>query len=260
MKTSKDEKKTEDDFATARTEVERAAQHYYHTPQQLGIDNRTKRYVLERCAPYIRGPRVLELGYVDGLWTDEILARGCKVDLVEGAARHVDHANKRYTGDGDVRVFHRLFQEFEPDTTYDTIVAGDMLRYLPDPAAFLVHANDWLNDDGCLIATIPNSRSLHRRIGSLMNMEPTPADANQRDLEVGNRCSYDRYEFRHLLIQSGFEVEVLRGCFLKPLSSAQMQDWNDDLLRAFLEIGDELEDYCWFIYAVCRRRRVKRVG
>lgn len=258
MKTFKDKKNGEDAFATARTEVERAAQHYYHTPLQTGIDNRTKRYVLERCAPYIRGPRVLELGYVDGLWTDEMLAHGHKVDLVEGAERHVEHAARRYRDNPDVRVFHKLFQEFEPDTTYDTVIAGDMLRYLPDPAAFLVRVGDWLNPDGCLIATIPNSRSLHRRIGALMNLEPTPTNANQRDLEVGNRCSYDRYEFRHLLIQSGFEVKVLRGCFLKPLSSGQMQDWNDDLLRAFLDIGDELEDYCWFIYAVCHKRRVEK--
>jgi trans-aconitate methyltransferase len=241
----------------ARSEVERASQHYYHTPLQAGIDNRTKQFVVERCAPYIRGPLVLELGYVDGLWTDEILGQGCKVDIVEGAARHVEHAGKRYAHNADVRVFHQLFQEFEPDTTYDTIVAGDMLRYLPDPAAFLVHVNGWLKDGGSLIATIPNSRSMHRRIGALMNLEPTPTNVNQRDLEVGNRRSYDRYEFRHLLIQGGFEIKVLRGCFLKPLSSAQMQDWNDELLRAFLEIGDELEDYCWFIYAVCHKRLVQ---
>jgi trans-aconitate methyltransferase len=239
----------------ARSEVERASQHYYHTPLQLGIDNRTKQFVVERCAPFIRGPAVLELGYVDGLWTDEILRQGCEVDIVEGAARHVEHASKRYAGNSHVSVFHQLFQEFEPEKSYDTIVAGDMLRYLNDPVAFLVQTKTWLKDNGCLIATIPNNRSMHRRIGSLMDMEPTPSDANQRDLEVGNRRSYDRYDFRHLLIQGGFEVQVLRGCFLKPLSSAQMQDWDHRLLRAFLELGDELEDYCWFIYAVCRPNR-----
>jgi hypothetical protein len=37
------------------------------------------------------------------------------------------------------------------------------------------------------------------------------------------------------------------------LSSAQMQDWPDDLLRAFLRAGDELEDYCWFLYALATR-------
>ena len=110
-----------------------------------------------------------------------------------------------------------------------------------------------MNDDGRLIATLPNSRSLHRRIGALMNLESTPVQANQRDQEVGNHRGYDRYEFRHLLLEGGLEIEMLRSCFLKPLSSAQMEGFSDQLLRAFLDVGDELEDYCWFLYAICRR-------
>ena len=242
-----------DELSAARAEVERAAQHYYHTPLQAGIDNRTKGYIVERCAPYIQGPHVLELGYVDGLWTSEILARECSLDIVEGATRHVEHASKNFGSNPKVRIFHTLFQQFEPDTAYDTVIAGDMIRYLPEPATFLERVRGWLKDDGRLIATIPNSRSLHRRVGALMNLEATPVDANQRDIEVGNRRSYDRYEFRNLLMQGGFEVTEIHGCFLKPLSSSQMQDWDERLLRAFLEIGNELEDYCWFIYAVCRK-------
>jgi hypothetical protein len=33
-----------------------------------------------------------------------------------------------------------------------------------------------------------------------------------------------------------------------------MEGWDDALLRAFLMIGDELEDYCWFLYAICAKR------
>jgi trans-aconitate methyltransferase len=194
---------------------------------------------------------VLELGYVDGLWTDAILAKGYQVDIVEGALRHVEHAQSRYANTPNVKVNYSLFQEFEPQEKYNTIVAGDILRYLPDPVEFLRSAGNWLAADGRLIATVPNSRSLHRRIGTLMNMETTPVDPNQRDREVGNLRAYDRYDFRNLLQQSGLNVKAIHGCFLKPLSSAQMQDWNDELLRAFLDVGDELEDYCWFIYAIC---------
>jgi SAM-dependent methyltransferase len=247
------EHSSQDALEAARAEVERAAAHYYHTPQQLGIDNRTKRFVIERCAPFVKGPKVLELGYVDGEWTDIILAHAPSVDIVEGASRHVEHARARYAGNARLRVFHSLFQEFEPDDKYDTVIAGDMLRYLPDPVSFLKQVRDWLQDDGRLIATIPNSRSLHRRVGSLMNMESTPTQLNQRDIEVGNRRTYDRYEFRSLMVQSGYTIQQLRGCFLKPLSSTQMENWSDELLRAFLDIGDELEDYCWFIYAICQK-------
>jgi hypothetical protein len=86
-----------------------------------------------------------------------------------------------------------------------------------------------------------------------MGMEGRPTDSNARDREVGNRRTYDRYEFRELLKQAGLRVELLQGCFLKPVSSAQMADWSDDLLRALSAVGDELQDYGWFMYAVCTR-------
>lgn len=234
-------------------EVERAAQHYYHTPLQLGIDRRTKQFIVDRCLPFVRGPRVLDLGYVDGQWADLLLQQGLLVDIVEGASSHVDAARQRYAHNPSVRVFHALFQSFQPDTSYDTIIAGDMVRYLDEPEHFLRLASRWLQDAGHLIVTVPNSRSLHRRIGSLMNLEPAPTRPNARDVEVGNRRSYDRYEFRHLLLNSGLDILALHGCFLKPLSSVQMEHWSDDLLRAFCHLGDELEDYAWFLYAICRR-------
>lgn len=233
-----------------RDEVERASQHYYHTDLQRGIDNRTKQFMVERILPFLQGPHVLDLGYVDGLWTDAFLAKGFAVDVVEGAARHIEHLRQRYAQLSRVRGFHCLFQEYQPDRAYDTVVAGDMLRYVPDPRAFLEQVRGWLRPGGTLIATVPNSRSLHRRIGALIGMERRPTDANARDREVGNLRSYDRYEFRDLLLSAGYCVQLVQGCFLKPLSSSQMKNWDDRLLRAFLEVGDELQDYCWFLFGV----------
>lgn len=242
------------DSQSTLAEVERAAGHYYHTPLQLGIDNRTKAFVIEKCRPYLRGPRVLEFGYVDGLWTDVLVSLGLEVEVVEGARRHVMHARERYAGNPSVTVHHGLFEEFRPQGRFDTVVCGDMLRYLEHPVEFLARCAGWLNPGGRLIATVPNSRSLHRRVGAFMQMESRPTEANQRDLEVGNRRSYDRYELRHELQSAGLRVIEVRGCFLKPLSSAQMADWSDDMLRAFLHVGEELEDYSWFLYAVAEPR------
>jgi hypothetical protein len=242
-----------EDLGAVRAEVERMAGHYYFTPQQTGIDRRTRQFIIDRCLTYVRGGHVLNLGYVDGQWADDLLGLGCRLDIVEGAERHADHARSRYTGNPAVRVFHKLFQEFEPDTRYGTIVAGDMIRYLHQPTELLGRARHWLDKDGHLIVTVPNSRSLHRRIGAHMDMVPVPHERNEQEQEIGLLRSYDRYEFRDLLQRSGLDVVALHGCFLKPLSSSQMENWSDELLRAFLEVGNELEDYCWFIYAVCRK-------
>jgi trans-aconitate methyltransferase len=226
---------------------------YYYSAQQQSIDRRTKRFVIERCAPFVSGPAVLDLGYVDGDWTDLVLSRHGSSDIVEGREDHVRRARERYSCRADVRIFHARFEEFAPDRTYNTIIAGDMLRYVHEPSAYLRKLSGWLVSPGRLIVTVPNSRSLHRRVGTLMGMEAHPVAASSRDIEVGNLKSYDRYDLRREIIAAGLRILELRGCFLKPLSSAQMMDWNDDLLRAFLEVGDELEDYAWFLYAICCR-------
>ena len=237
----------------AQEAVDEASRKYYHGELQAGIDNRIKRLVIERCIPYVRGPRVLDLGYIDGTWTDALLTAGHRVHLVEGASRHIEHARSRYAGRSDVEISHALFEEFTPSGRYDSIVAGDMLGCLDDPVGFLTSATEWLAPDGVLIATVPNSRSLHRRVGVLMNVEATPDVVNPLYTTVGNRWSYDRYLLRRHLRTAGLEVLMLRGCFLKPLPSDQIKHWDDALLRAFLDIGDELEDYTYYIYAACRK-------
>lgn len=230
-----------------------AGSSYYYSDQQQGIDRRLKNLIIQRCLPHLRGPSVLDLGYVDGSWTDPILERGWTVHIVEGAERHVQHARQRYADRKDVQIEHVRFEDFRAKRQYDCIVAGDILRYVPEPVAFLRLLREALTPAGRLIATVPNSRSLHRRIGTLLGMETHPAAANMRDKEVGNLRSYDRYQLRHELTSAGLRVLELRGCLLKPLASEQMCDWSDELLGAFLEIGDELEDYAWFLYGICER-------
>lgn len=233
-------------------EVERASRHYYYSKQQLGIDRKTKAFVIERCKPFIKGPDTLSLGYVDGDWIDVVLGLGCNVDIVEGAKAHIRHAIKHYGKNPKVSIHHDLFQQFKPAKKFDTIIAGDMIRYLDQPAHFLSRARAWLKPHGHLIVTVPNCKSMHRRIGVLMQLEPSPESKNARDREVGNRRSYGRNGLRRLLIKSGFKMVEIKGCFLKPLSSKQISNWEPALLKAFLDIGDELQDYCWFLYAFCK--------
>jgi 2-polyprenyl-3-methyl-5-hydroxy-6-metoxy-1,4-benzoquinol methylase len=227
-------------------------QDYYYSDQQRGIDRRTKALVVRRCLPFIKGAAVLDLGYVDGCWTDEILRLGYSSDIVEGNSKHIEYARAAYAGNAMVRIQQSSFEEFAPARQYNTIIAGDMLQYVEDSIGFLRKMSGWLAPQGRLIVTVANSRSLHRRIGSLLGMENHPTDSNTRDQQVGNLRQYDRYKLRQELLAAGLTPIELRGCFLKPLSSTQIAGWSDALLEAFLEMGDELEDYAWFLYAICQ--------
>src|SRR5262249_698485 len=69
-----------------------------------GIDRRVKNLIVQRCLPFLRGPCVLDLGYVDGSWTDPVLARGWTSDIVEGAERHVAYARHPYPARTDLPI------------------------------------------------------------------------------------------------------------------------------------------------------------
>jgi len=237
---------------TDQEQLDASSEKYYYSPK-MSIDNRLRKYLIERCLPYSRGPRVLELGFMDGQWTDRFLARSYTVDIVEGARKQYERAVEIYRGNQSVRAFHSLFEDFIPDTKYDTILAGGMIKHLPDPAKFLVSLRNWLQDDGVLLATTPNGASLHRRVGAYMDLLPTPESLTPADLEVSNLRVYNRYTFRHELQQGGWKVMHLKGAAFKPVSTEMMAEWSDELLNALDQVAEELQDYAWYIYAICRK-------
>jgi hypothetical protein len=87
-----------------------------------------------------------------------------------------------------------------------------------------------------------------------MGLERTPNELNARALQTEALRLYDKYELRAILLDAGFRVESVSGCFLKPLPNKQMEDWSDELLRAFLLVGDELGDYCKELIAIAEWR------
>jgi 2-polyprenyl-3-methyl-5-hydroxy-6-metoxy-1,4-benzoquinol methylase len=63
---------------------------------------------------------------------------------------------------------YSTFETFEPGRKFDCIHMGGMLKHLDDPVALLRRSREWLSPKGRLIATTPNARSLHRRVGVYM--------------------------------------------------------------------------------------------
>ena len=236
---------------TSQPALDMASQNYYYSSQQTGIDNRFRERMIRRCLRYLKGPSVLELGFMDGQWTDHFLALGLQVTVVEGAARMAGFARTKYAGNRADEVIHSLFEHFEPRKKYDTILMGGMLKHLPDPDALLRRARSWLNHEGILIATTPNPRSLHRRIGTHMGILETPESLTEADRAVANLRHYDRYEFKYLLERNGYRVRELNTSMLRFVSGDKMQSWDDELLDALDTITNEISDYGWYIYAIC---------
>jgi SAM-dependent methyltransferase len=233
-------------------ELNRTAQNYYFGSQQTGIDNRCRARMIERCLTAVRPGRVLELGFMDGQWTDRFLDIGCRVTVVEGAARNLEFGLAKYASRPEITFVHSTFESFEPKEQYETILMGGMLKHLDDPTQFLRRSRGWLKAGGLLIATTPNAKSLHRRVGVYMNLLKDIDDLSPADREVGNLKHYDLASFRSLLTEGGYSIEQIATAVIKPVSSELMQRWSDELLDALDSVANEIPDYGWYIYALCR--------
>ena len=234
-------------------ELDAAAKSYYFSQQQTGIDNRCRERMIDRCLRNLPPGNVLELGFMDGQWTDRFLAIGCRVTVVEGARSNFEYGRQKYAGRGDVEMVHSTFESFEPGRKFDCIHMGGMLKHLDDPVALLRRSRKWLAPGGgLLIATTPNARSLHRRVGVYMGLLHDLTDLSETDRKVGNLRHYDIKSFRALLTDGGYAVEEIATAGIKPVSSDRMQDWPDELIGALDKVATEIPDYGWYVYALSR--------
>lgn len=51
---------------------------------------------------------------------------------------------------------------------FDVIFAGELIEHLPNPGLFIENCRKWLKDDGVLILTTPNARSIFKFTGDFI--------------------------------------------------------------------------------------------
>lgn len=199
---------------------------------------------------YPRLGTVLELGCADGLMTKEILGISKKLDVVEGSASYIRNAKKRLGKKvKDVRFYHSLFKDYEPDTKYDMIILSSILHELDDPILVLKKVRTWLKKGGVIYVNVPNAISLHRRIGRLMGVLKNEYAFTVRDTQFLHQRLYDQKSLRATVKKAGFSIIEEGGFFLKALSNSQMMNWDQKLLDAFNAVGKELDpSLCAEIY------------
>ncbi len=235
--------------------IESAGHKYYYTPEQE-FDDINKKMVIDEMQNFIKPGRILELGYTNNIWTEALLCGG-GVDIIEASINHVKRARSDFSDDSKVRVIQTLFEDYIPEKQYDTILMSGVIKHLPNDVDFLKIAKGWLKPDGVVIACTPNSRSFHRRLGAYIGLELSPDMQNKRDKEVFNVHLYDRFKWRAIFVEAGYEVIKIKGIFLKILSTEQMiylgQKYDIiKIMEGLRQLGEELQDYAWYLLLVAR--------
>jgi 2-polyprenyl-3-methyl-5-hydroxy-6-metoxy-1,4-benzoquinol methylase len=123
---------------------------------------------------------------------------------------------------------------------FDMIVATHVLEHVEDPVAVLKRARGWLTPRGRVLIIVPNATSLHRQLAVRMAIQPTVYSFSPRDRQVGHVRVYDLQSLRRDIEAAGLTVVAQRGLFLKILPNHMMAGFSDELLRALVDISDDL--------------------
>ncbi|MBI2426792.1 MAG: class I SAM-dependent methyltransferase [Candidatus Kerfeldbacteria bacterium] len=210
----------------------------------------TSRY--RSLKPYFRGKICLELGCADGQGTKHLLSYFDHVTAVDGSASSIKALQERYKNP-KLSAVTSLFEAFETDVKYDTIVMEHILEHVEHPIEILRRSQKWLNRDGVILVDVPNARSLHRQAGVHMGLLKKCTDLNKADLSIGHRRVYTLETLQKDIEKSGLCVLETGGFFIKPLSNKQIEDsWSEALIDAYYTLGAEYPDIAAEIFAVCK--------
>ena len=235
----------------AESELERINSIAERSLYGAGLNEHAVRYSFEIFSRFIRGETILEMGPAEGIMTELLTQLGKKTTMVEGAECFCADLRQRFPAS---RVIHSLFEDYEPDERLDNIILGHVLEHVADPVHILRKVAAWLSPEGRILATVPNSRSMHRQAAVIMGLLTFEEELNDTDRYHGHRRVFNPETFRQAFLEAGLAIEVFGGYWLKPLSNRQIEEtWTEEMLHAFMQLGERYPDIAGEIYIVARR-------
>jgi len=174
--------------------------------------------------------------------------------VVDGSEYYINTVRKSLSRK-NVRYHVSLFEDFETDEKFETIILARILEHLENPIALLKKARNWLTKKGGMHIIVPNATSLHRRIGKAMGLLKELNDFSERDRQLGHKRVYDKKLLLEHVNKANLKVERLQGILLKPLSNAQMMSWPKELIDALFIVGSEMPpEHCNELYLKCSKK------
>ena len=217
----------------------------YESEKLAGANELYHIYVRDSLIPQEGGESALELGCGKGLWTKVLCERYDSVDIVDGSGALLEKVlleNRNCRA--NVKTHEALVEDFiqAADSKWQHIYMTFLLEHLHDPVTALRKIKDRLSGDGCLFVAVPNADSLHRIIALRMGMIESTGQLSENDKLVGHRRIYTLKLLREQLTAANFRITEEKTVGLKPLNLGQMEDWSDELVKAFCKSGDLTPD------------------
>lgn len=254
-----DEKSRQDSFPWERSK--------YHTDYNAVLAH----YKVLSCLENAPGNSLLDLACGDGLMTAMFAKQYERVVGVDASGAHIAEARLRLP---QARFFESLIEDFEIDETFDAVFLLDILEHVIDPISILEKAASFLNPGGRLIAHVPNTVAINRRLAVLMGTLTSCQELSPFDIHIaGHRRTYQLSTLVADMEAAKLSVRETGGIFYKILSTAQMdwflknglwedggfgwgrvgeekaKDWKAEFCRASYELGKQHPEDCNIIFA-----------
>jgi SAM-dependent methyltransferase len=189
--------------------------------------------------------RVLELGLGHGFTAPLFRAASDEYVVVDGSKIVIERfrrASPDFTGE----IVDAYFEDYEPAQPFDVIVMGFILEHVEDPDLVLKRYRKFLKPGGKLYVTVPNAKSLNRRIGLEMGLIDDIYSLNANDKAFGHLRNYCRDTLTAAVRNAGYAITHEEGIYLKPLPLAVLKTLDDAEanLQAMLKVGVEFPDLC----------------
>lgn len=220
----------------------------WYLQEQLDFDKRLIGFRYRTLKPFLQGPLGLELGPAEGEMTRFLVEDFAQLVTVDGSRELLAQIPDR----PNLRKVHSLFEAYQPEQRFNTIVMEHILEHVDDPVGLLRRAAPWLAPGGRILAGVPNGNSIHRLVAVKMGLLKHQCDLNDRDHVLGHQRVYTPATLRADLEAAGLKVVHRGGVYFKPLSNKQIQDhWSEEMIEGFYELGKDFPDLAAELYAVC---------
>lgn len=253
------EKQRQDAFPWTRSE--------YH----LSYNQYLCEYKIKDCLSHVSGESLLDLACGDGLMTEVFAKYFKRVVGVDASRAHLEKARARCP---NLEFVESLIETLQFNETFNAVLMLDVLEHLIDPVAALKKSASFLAPGGRLVAHVPNSDAVNRKINVIMGSLTHTGELSPFDIEIaGHRRSYNLDSLTKDFEDAGLTVVRQGGIFYKMLSTPQMDwllsqsqwetgghgwgrsdrpdhDWKSEFCRACYEYGKDHPGDCNVIYAV----------
>jgi len=222
------------------------------------FDGRMRHYMLRSIKPFLIPGKALELGCMQGDFTEILAQEFDNLTVVDAAQTFLEHTQRRVGP--RPHYIHSLFENLDLEERFDDIFLVHVAEHLIDPVMIFKKMGSLLSSAGRLFVIVPNANAPSRQIAVKMGLIAHNTALNDVDLKHGHRRVYTLDTLAHDARSAGLNVVFHGGVFFKPLANFQFDRLlgtdiiSDGFMEGCYQLGFVYPDLCASIFVVCEKQ------